>query len=115
MVFLFVDLAGYRRRGDTNSNPVLVVASIVVIAIVFGFFAVDTVQNAPDTFIAIIALGLLASVSTRSRDAATAADQRSSSGRLPPPSLPESPGPAPIAAVSGSRHSRETQMTSSPG
>ena len=60
MVFLFVGVAGYRRRRDTNSNTVLVVASIAVIAVVLGFFAVDTVQNAPDTFIAIIALGVLA-------------------------------------------------------
>ena len=60
MVFLFVGLAGYRRRADTQSNTALVVASIVVIAVVLGFFAVDTIQNAPETFIAIIALGLLA-------------------------------------------------------
>lgn len=62
MVFLFVGLAGWRRRADTNSNPVIVGLAIVVIAIVLGFFAVDTVQNAPETFTAIILLGLLAIV-----------------------------------------------------
>jgi amino acid transporter len=60
MVFLFVGLAGWRRRRDTNSNTLIVAASIVVIAIVLGFFAVDTLQNAPETFTAIILLGLLA-------------------------------------------------------
>ena len=62
MVFLLVGLAGWRRRADTNSNPVIVIAAIAVIAIVLGFFAVDTFQTAPETFIAIIALGLLAVV-----------------------------------------------------
>ncbi len=60
MVFLLVGIAGWRRRADTNSNPVIVALAIAVIAIVLGFFAVDTLQNAPETFIAIILLGLLA-------------------------------------------------------
>jgi amino acid transporter len=60
MVFLLVGIAGWRRRADTNSNPVIVALAITVIAIVLGFFAVDTLQNAPETFIAIILLGLLA-------------------------------------------------------
>jgi amino acid transporter len=62
MVFLLVGLAGWRRRADTDSNPVIVLLAIGVIAIVLGFFAVDTVQTAPETFIAIIALGVLAIV-----------------------------------------------------
>jgi amino acid transporter len=59
-VFLLVGIAGWRRRADTNSNPVIVLLAIVVIAIVLGFFAVDTFQTAPGTFTAIILLGLLA-------------------------------------------------------
>ena len=62
MVFLLVGLAGWRRRADTNSNPVIIALAIVVIGIVLGFFAVDTLQTAPETFIAIIALGVLAIV-----------------------------------------------------
>jgi amino acid transporter len=62
MVFLLVALAGWRRRVDTNSNSILVAAAIAVTAIVLGFFAVDTAQNAPDTFLAIILLALLAVV-----------------------------------------------------
>lgn len=60
VVFLLVGLAGWRRRRDTNSNPVLIVIALVVVAIVLGFFAVDTVQNSPETFGAIILLGLIA-------------------------------------------------------
>lgn len=62
MVFLFVGLAGWRRRADTKSNPVIVALAIVVIAIVLAFFAVDTLQTAPETFTAMILLGLLAIV-----------------------------------------------------
>ena len=61
-VFLLVGIAGWRRRADTNSNPLIVGLAIAVIAIVLGFFAVDTVQNAPETFTAIVLLGLLAIV-----------------------------------------------------
>ncbi len=56
MIFVLVGLAGWRRRADTGSNPALVVAAIAVTAIVLGFFAVDTWQNAPQTFTAIIAI-----------------------------------------------------------
>ncbi len=62
MVFLLVGLAGWRRRSDTNSSPVIVALAIAVVAIVLGFFAVDTVQTSPETFTAIILLGLLAIV-----------------------------------------------------
>jgi amino acid transporter len=61
-VFLLVGIAGWRRRADTKSSPVIVGLAIVVIAIVLGFFAVDTVQTSPETFTAIILLGLLAVV-----------------------------------------------------
>ncbi len=61
-VFLLVGIAGWRRRADTNSNPVIVGLAISVVAVVLGFFAVDTVQTSPETFTAIILLGLLAVV-----------------------------------------------------
>jgi FtsH-binding integral membrane protein len=62
MVFLLVALAGWRRRADTKSNPVIVVLALAMTGIVLGFFAVDTLQTAPGTFSAIILLGLLAIV-----------------------------------------------------
>lgn len=89
-VFLLVGIAGWRRRADTNSNPVIIGLAIVVIGIVLGFFAVDTFQTAPETFAAIILLGLLAIV----LDAAVRRGQHE------PPS-PEPPGALSSAAPSG--------------
>jgi amino acid transporter len=60
MLFLLVGVAGYRRRADTGSNAAIVLMAIAVTAIVLGFFAVDTFQNAPQTFTAIIAIGIVA-------------------------------------------------------
>ena len=61
MIFLLVGAAGYRRRADTGSRPAIVLAAIAVTATVLGFFAVDTWQTAPQTFVAILAI-LAASV-----------------------------------------------------
>jgi amino acid transporter len=61
MIFVLVGIAGYRRRADTGSNTAIVVSAIGVTAVVLGFFAVDTWQNAPQTFTAIIAI-LIAAV-----------------------------------------------------
>jgi lipopolysaccharide export LptBFGC system permease protein LptF len=60
MIFVLVGLAGYRRRADTGSNVAIVLLAVAVTAIVLGFFAVDTARNAPQTFIAIIAIAILA-------------------------------------------------------
>ena len=62
IIFLLVGVAGYRRRADTGSQAVIVLAAIAVTAIVLVFFAVDTVRNAPETFAAIVAIALLAVV-----------------------------------------------------
>ena len=62
VIFLLVGVAGYRRRADTGSQAVIVLAAIAVTAIVLAFFAVDTVRNAPETFVAIIVIALLAVV-----------------------------------------------------
>ena len=72
MIFILIGVAGYRRRADTGSNAAIVVLAIAVTAIVLGFFAVDTLQNAPETFSAIIAIAVLAvfldALWTRDRD-----------------------------------------------
>ena len=60
VVFLLVALAGYRRRADTGANPVISLAAIGVTAIVLVFFAVDTARNEPATFVAILAIAVLA-------------------------------------------------------
>jgi amino acid transporter len=61
-VFVLVALAGYRRRHDTGANAVIAIAAIGVSAIVLVFFAVDTLRNDPATFVATLAVGLLAVV-----------------------------------------------------
>jgi len=60
VIFLLVGAAGYRRRADTGSNPLIVLLAIAVTATVLVFFAVDTARNAPETFVAIVAIGVLA-------------------------------------------------------
>jgi amino acid transporter len=60
-IFLLVGAGGWRRRADTGSSPAIVLAAIGVTAAVLGFFAVDTWQNAPQTFTAIVAI-LIAAV-----------------------------------------------------
>ena len=88
MVFLLVGLAGWRRRADTKSNPLIVVLAIAATGIVLGFFAVDTLQNAPETFTAIVLLGLLAIV----LDALVRRHRRTGHPPDPHPSPSASPG-----------------------
>ena len=51
--------AASRHRQQPRRSSSLAIA---VTAIVLGFFAVDTLQNAPETFVAIIGIGLLSVV-----------------------------------------------------
>jgi amino acid transporter len=62
MIFLLVGIAGYRRRAETGSRAAIVLAAIGVTAVVLVFFAVDTLQNAPETFTAIAGIAALAVV-----------------------------------------------------
>ena len=59
VIFLLVGIAGYRRRHEIGANAAIVLAAITVTAVVLAFFAVDTLRNEPETFTAIIAIGLL--------------------------------------------------------
>jgi amino acid transporter len=59
MVFLLVGIAGYRLRAETGSRVAIVVIAIVATAIVLVFFAIDTAQNAPQTFAAIVVIAAL--------------------------------------------------------
>ena len=60
VVFLLVGVAGYRLRSKTGASGAIVLIGIGATAVVLGFFAVDTLRNAPETFVAIIGMTLLA-------------------------------------------------------
>jgi amino acid transporter len=62
VVFLLVAGAGWIRRHDTGSNPVIIIAAMAVIGVVLGFFLADTIRNAPETFIAMIGVGIVSIV-----------------------------------------------------
>jgi hypothetical protein len=62
MIFLLVGAAGYRLRVETGSNVLVVLAALAVTATVLAFFAVDTLRNAPETFVAIVAILIFAVV-----------------------------------------------------
>jgi len=59
VVFLLVGISGYRRRKEIGANLVVVLAAIAVTAIVLVFFIVDTLRNAPEAFVAIVAIATL--------------------------------------------------------
>ena len=61
-VFLLVAIAGYRRRADTGASAVVVLAAIAATAVVLVFFGIDTAENEPATFAAILVIAGLAVV-----------------------------------------------------
>ena len=47
----------------------IIIAAMAVIGVVLGFFLADTIRNAPETFIAMIGVGIVSrSSSTRSAE-----------------------------------------------
>ena len=60
VIFLLVGLAGYRLRSSTGARGAIVLLGIAATAVVLAFFAVDTLRNAPETFVAILAITALA-------------------------------------------------------
>ncbi len=62
MIFLLVGASGYRLRSETGAVGAIILVGMAATAVVLVFFAVDTVRNAPETFVAIVAIALLAVV-----------------------------------------------------
>lgn len=60
VIFLLVGMAGYKLRSTTNARGAIILLGMTATAIVLAFFAVDTLRNAPETFIAIVAIAALA-------------------------------------------------------
>ena len=56
VIFLLVGGAAYKTCAETGAALVVVLAAIAVTATVLAFFAVDTLRNAPETFIAIVGI-----------------------------------------------------------
>jgi lipopolysaccharide export LptBFGC system permease protein LptF len=62
VLFLIICAAAYRLRAGTGSSVVSIGLATLVTAVVLVAFSVDTVRNAPETFTAMILIGLLAVV-----------------------------------------------------
>ena len=56
MIFLLVGASGYRLRSETGAIGAIVLVGMAATAIVLVFFAIDTLRNAPETFVAIVAI-----------------------------------------------------------
>jgi amino acid transporter len=62
VIFLLVGISAFRLRAETGSLAVIVLTAIVATAVVLVFFAADTLRDAPETFIAILAITALSVV-----------------------------------------------------
>jgi amino acid transporter len=60
VVFLLVGIAGFRRRAETGAAGWLVLVGVTATALVLVLFAIDTLQNAPQTFTAMVGIAALA-------------------------------------------------------
>jgi amino acid transporter len=64
-IFSLVGLAAIRLRRETRSNLGVLLAAVATSMVVFVVFAVDTARNAPRTFFAMIAVGVVAATLDR--------------------------------------------------
>jgi amino acid transporter len=62
VLFLVICAAAYRLRASTGSSVVMILLAAAVTAIVLVAFSIDTLRNAPETFTAMIAIGVVAVV-----------------------------------------------------
>ncbi len=62
VLFLIICAAAYKLRAETGSSVLLIGLATLVTAIVLVAFSVDTARNAPETFTAMLAIGVLAIV-----------------------------------------------------
>jgi amino acid transporter len=62
VLFLIICAAAYKLRANTGSSVVMIALASLVTAVVLVAFAVDTLRNAPETFAAMLVIGVLAVV-----------------------------------------------------
>ena len=60
VIFMLVGVAGYRRQAETGAKGWIVAVGFVATGVVLAFFAVDTLRNARETFVAIVVIFVLA-------------------------------------------------------
>jgi hypothetical protein len=60
VIFLLVGMAGYRLRSSTGARGSIILIGMAATVVVLAFFAIDTLHNAPETFVAIVGIAALA-------------------------------------------------------
>ena len=60
LVFMFIGVAAYRLRDEIGAKLGVILVAVAATASVLVFFAIDTLRNAPETFVAILAITALA-------------------------------------------------------
>ena len=60
LVYILIGIAAYRLRGEIGANLGIIVVAVAATSIVLVFFAIDTARNAPEIFVAMVAITALA-------------------------------------------------------
>jgi hypothetical protein len=87
-LFLVVSVAALRLRAETESNVAMIVAAIAATAVILVVFSIQTLRDAPETFVGMIAILVLAVgldlVWARMRKSRTAALESAAAPAGPP-------------------------------
>jgi hypothetical protein len=59
---VLVGISAFRLRVEIGASAPIVLVALAATVIVLAFFAIDTLRNAPETFVAIVAITVLAVV-----------------------------------------------------
>lgn len=62
LVYILIGVAAYRLRAEIGANLGVILVAVAATAVVLVFFAIDTLRNAPETFVAIVSITALAVV-----------------------------------------------------
>ena len=62
LVYILIGVAAYRVRAEIGANLGVILVAVAATAVVLVFFAIDTLRNSPETFVAIVSITALAAV-----------------------------------------------------
>jgi amino acid transporter len=62
LIFVLVGISAFRLRMEIGASAPIVLVALAATVIVLVFFAIDTLRNAPETFVAIVGITVLAVV-----------------------------------------------------